>query len=182
MMLFEEALENNRRDITLAMMNNYPKLLPKFMADKDKVSPLVEIILNMNLELYSLKRQEQNFEKVLRSIKEAFFKHGEKEPLRSCVKAMRFCSTESQGDLQDCAHTKLKELEYELITKLKSAIKQVEGGDDDYSFLVNLKSVYELQLAKCVPIETLFEDFVRILEGNRNMSGFTIKERCNCSR
>ncbi|RZC93867.1 hypothetical protein C5167_016561 [Papaver somniferum] len=165
----KEALENNRRDITLAMMNNYPKLLPKFMADKDKVSPLVEIILNMNLELYSLKRQEQNFEKVLRFIKEAFFKHGEKEPLRSCVKAMSFCSTESQGDLQDCAHTKLKELEDELIAKLKSAMKQVEGGDDDYSFLVNLKRVYELQLAKCVPIETLFEDFVRILEGNRNM-------------
>ncbi|RZC53339.1 hypothetical protein C5167_012201 [Papaver somniferum] len=165
----KEALENNRRDITLAMMNNYPKLLPKFMADKDKVSPLVEIILNMNLELYSLKRQEQNFEKVLRFIKEAFFKHGEKEPLRSCVKAMSFCSTESQGDLQDCAHTKLKELEDELITKLKSAMKQVEGGDDDYSFLVNLKRVYELQLAKCVPIEILFEDFVRILEGNRNM-------------
>ncbi|KAI3930532.1 hypothetical protein MKX01_036978 [Papaver californicum] len=165
----KEALENNRRDITLAMMNNYPKLLPKFMADKDKVSPLVEIILNMNLELYSLKRQEQNFEKVLRFINEAFFKHGEKEPLRSCIKAMSFCSTESQGDLQDCAHTKLKELEDELITKLKSAMKQVEGGDDDYSFLVNLKRLYELQLAKFVPIETLFKDFVKILEENRNM-------------
>ncbi|KAI3913916.1 hypothetical protein MKW92_029172, partial [Papaver armeniacum] len=167
-----KALENNRQDITLAMMNNYPKLLPKFMADKDKVSPLVDIILNMDLELYSHERQEQNFDKVLRFIKEAFFKHGEKEPLRSCVKAMSFCSTESQGDLQDYAETKLKELEDELITKLISAMKQVEvyplsflrpllfeGGDDDYSFLVNLKRVYELQLAKFVPIETLFEDF-----------------------
>lgn len=51
--------ENNRRDITLAMMKNYPQLLRKFMADKAKVPPLVEIILHMNLELYSLKRQEQ---------------------------------------------------------------------------------------------------------------------------
>ncbi|MCL7022243.1 hypothetical protein MKW94_022829, partial [Papaver nudicaule] len=166
----KEALNNNRRDITLAMMNNYPKLLLKFIADKDKVSPLVEIILSMNIELYSLKREEQNFEKVLQFTKEAFFKHGEKEPLRSCVKALSFCSTESQGELQDCVHTKLKELEDELITKLKSAIKQVEGGDEDYSLLVNLKRLYELHLAKFVPIETLYEEFVRFLEGNRNMN------------
>lgn len=39
-------------------MKNYPLLLRKFMADKGKVPSLVEIILHMNLELYSLKRQE----------------------------------------------------------------------------------------------------------------------------
>ncbi|MCL7029177.1 hypothetical protein MKW94_002911, partial [Papaver nudicaule] len=139
------------------------------MADKDKVTLLVEIILNMNLELYSLKRQEHNFEKVLQFIKEAFFKHGEKEPLRSCVKAMNYCSTDSRGELQDCAHTKLKELEDELLTKLKSTMKQVEEWDDDYSFLVNLKRLYELHLAKSVPFETLYEDFVRILEGSKIM-------------
>lgn len=51
--------ENNRRDITVAMMKNYPQLLRKFMADKAKVSSLVEIIVHMKVELYSLKRQEQ---------------------------------------------------------------------------------------------------------------------------
>lgn len=51
--------DNNRRDITVAMMKNYPLLLRKFMADKAKVPYLVEIIVHMNLELYSLKRQEQ---------------------------------------------------------------------------------------------------------------------------
>lgn len=51
--------ENNRKDITVGMMKNYPQLLRKFMADKAKVSSLVEIIMFMKLELYSLKRQEQ---------------------------------------------------------------------------------------------------------------------------
>lgn len=51
--------ENNKRDITVAMMKAYPQLLRKFLSDKDKVAPLVEIIVHMNLELYSLKRQEQ---------------------------------------------------------------------------------------------------------------------------
>lgn len=58
-------------------------------------------------------------------MKEAFFKHGDKDPLRACVKAIHFCCTESQGELQDFARNKLKELEDELITKLKSAIKEV---------------------------------------------------------
>lgn len=58
-------------------------------------------------------------------MKEAFFKHGEKDALRSCVKAINFCSTGSQGELQDFAQNQLKELEDELIAKLKSAIKEV---------------------------------------------------------
>lgn len=58
-------------------------------------------------------------------MKEAYFKHGEKEAIRSCVKAINFCSTESQGELQDYARTKLKELEDEIIAKLKSALKEV---------------------------------------------------------
>lgn len=58
-------------------------------------------------------------------MKEAFFKHGEKEALRSCVRAISFCSTESQGELQDFARNNLKELEDELIAKLKAAIKEV---------------------------------------------------------
>lgn len=55
----QEIFEHNRRDITVAMMKNYSQLLRKFMADKAKVPSLIEIILHMNLELYSLKRQEQ---------------------------------------------------------------------------------------------------------------------------
>ena len=52
-------IENNRRDVTISMMRRYSQLLRKFMADKAKVAPLVEIIIHMHLELYSLKRQEQ---------------------------------------------------------------------------------------------------------------------------
>lgn len=51
--------ENNRRNITVSMMKSYPQLLRKFISDKGKVAPLVEVISHMNLELYSLKRQEQ---------------------------------------------------------------------------------------------------------------------------
>ncbi|CAK9185210.1 unnamed protein product [Ilex paraguariensis] len=164
-----EMLENNRRDITLSMMKNYPQLLRKFMADKEKISSLVEIILHMNLELYSLKRQEQNFKTVLQLMKEAFFKHVEKDALRSCVKAINFCSTESRGELKDFAQNKLKELEDELIAKLKSAIKDVVDGDDEYSLLVSLKRLYELQLSRPITIESLYDDMVGILQNFRSL-------------
>lgn len=65
----------------------------------------------------------QNFKTVLQLIKDAFFKHGDKDSLRSCVKAMAFCSTESKGELRDFAQNKLKELENELIVKLRFAMK-----------------------------------------------------------
>lgn len=55
----QETLENNRREITTVMMKSYPQLLQKYVADKAKVSSLVEIILLLKLELFSLKRQEQ---------------------------------------------------------------------------------------------------------------------------
>ena len=67
----------------------------------------------------------QNFKTVLQLMKEAFYKHGDKDTLRSCVKAMNFCNSESRGELQDFAQNKLKELEDELIAKLKSAMKEV---------------------------------------------------------
>ncbi|KAK6239286.1 hypothetical protein QUC31_004755 [Theobroma cacao] len=165
----KEIFENNRRDITVAMMKNYPLLLRKFMADKAKISSLVEIIVYMNLELYSLKRQEQSFKTVLQLIKDAFFKHGEKDALRSCVKAIKFCSTESRGELQDFARNKLKDLEDELLDKLKSAIKEVIDGEDEYSLFVNLKRLYELQLSRPVSIESLYGDSITILHSFRNL-------------
>lgn len=157
----KEILENDRRDITVAMMKNYPPLLRKFMADKAKVTLLVEIILHMKLELYSLKRQEQYFKDVVQLIKDAFFKHGEKDALRACVKAICYCCIESRGELQDFAQNKLKELADELIAKLKTAMKEVD--EDEYSLLVNLKRLYELQLSIYVPIESIFQDIVTTL-------------------
>jgi pentatricopeptide repeat protein len=129
----KEVLDNNKREVTAGMMKHYPQMLRKYLVDKVKVSSIVEIIMHMKLELYSLKRQEQNFMTVLQLIKEAFFKHGEANTLKSCVKAITFCASESQADLQDSAQNKLKELEDELVLKLRSAIKQAGVSEDEYS-------------------------------------------------
>ncbi|KAK6283664.1 hypothetical protein POUND7_002616 [Theobroma cacao] len=70
-------------------------------------------------------KAQKNFKVVVQLIIDAFFKHGEKDALRSCPKAIQFCCTESPGELQDFSHNKLKDLEDELTKKLKSAMKEV---------------------------------------------------------
>ncbi|KAL9228113.1 hypothetical protein vseg_003727 [Gypsophila vaccaria] len=168
----KEAMETSKREVTTAMMKSYPQLLRKYVGDNAKAPPLVEIALYMNLELYSLKRQEQSFKAVLQLMREAFFRHGDKDTLRTCVKAVNFCSEESKGELQEFANNKLKELEDELLSKLKTAMKEVEDFDDDvdkYPLLVNLKRLYELQLSRFVPIDSLFDEFASMLESFRNV-------------
>ncbi|XP_075489821.1 sister-chromatid cohesion protein 3-like [Primulina tabacum] len=165
----KEMFENNKRDITVAMMKTYPQLLRKFLSDKYKVAPLIEIIVHMNLELYSLKSQEQNFKATLQLMREAFFKHGDKDSLRSCVRAFKFCATESQGELQDFGQNQVKELEDEIMVKLKSALKDVVNGGDEYSLLVNVKRLYEMQLSRKVPLESLYQDLVHVLQSFRNI-------------
>ncbi|KAL6980861.1 hypothetical protein U1Q18_022497 [Sarracenia purpurea var. burkii] len=151
-------IENNRQDVTISMMKRYSQLLRKFMADNAKIATLIEIINHMNLELYSLKRQEdlvRNFKYVLQLVKEAFCKHGEKDILRCCLKAINFCNAESRGELQDFAQNMLKKLEDQLIAKLKAAMREV--------------AVYELQLSRSVPIESLYEDMAIFLQSFRNL-------------
>lgn len=62
---------------------------------------------------------------MLQLIKETFFKHGDKDALRSCVNAIDYCTTGSRGELQDYAQNISKELEDELIVKVKAAIREV---------------------------------------------------------
>jgi cohesin complex subunit SA-1/2 len=68
----------------------------------------------------------QNFKAVMDLISDAFFKHSERATLRSCIKAIVFCSIEGTADLQDYAQNKINDLESELVSKLKNAIKEVE--------------------------------------------------------
>ncbi|XP_015160451.1 sister-chromatid cohesion protein 3-like isoform X1 [Solanum tuberosum] len=131
----KDVFEISKSDITISMMRNYPQLPHKFMSDKAKIHHLLEIIVHMNLERDSLKRQDQNFTSAVLLKKRAFLKHGVKEALRSRVKAVNFCATVSCGELQDFALNKFKGIEDELVIKLKSALKEVADGDDEYSLL-----------------------------------------------
>jgi len=41
------------------LLTRYPHLLRKYMSDKAKISPLVDMMVLLKLEMYSFKRQEK---------------------------------------------------------------------------------------------------------------------------
>ncbi|WMV58802.1 hypothetical protein MTR67_052187 [Solanum verrucosum] len=90
------------------------------------------------------------------------------EILRSCVKTLKYCATESYGELQDFALNKLKGIGDELIIILKSAIKEV-ACDDEYSLLLNLIRLYALQLSRQISIESLLNDLAVISKNFRTI-------------
>lgn len=45
----------------------------------------------------------------------------------------------------------------------------MQNGGDEYSLLVNLKRLHELQLLHKVPLDSLYQDLVHILKSFRNI-------------
>ena len=46
---------------------------------------------------------------------------------------------------------------------------ELQGGGDEYSLLVNLKRLYDLQLSRAVPIESVYGDIVKTLQNFRSL-------------
>ncbi|KAH0747453.1 hypothetical protein KY285_009110 [Solanum tuberosum] len=163
-----DVFEISKRDITISMMRNYPQLPHKFMSDKEKIHHLLEIIVHMNLERNSLKRQDQNFTSAVLLKKKAFLKHGVKEALRSCVKALNFfCATVSCGE-QDFALNKFKGIEDELVIKLKSALKEVAW----WLFRKATFASTELEALGYSPDESILQKFWKLCERQLNIPDF----------
>ncbi|KAG6398346.1 hypothetical protein SASPL_139804 [Salvia splendens] len=168
----KKMFENSKCDIMTALLETYPRLLRKFMPDKDKVVPLVQIICHMNL-----KGQEQNFKDILKLIIEAYCKHEDEVTLRAYAKAFKFCASESRGELQVFGRNQIKCLDDDLVARLKPAMKVVVvetytlcicliddalNGGDKHSLLVILKRVHELHFFVNVPLCRLYQDLVDI--------------------
>ncbi|MCO5549119.1 hypothetical protein L7F22_002585 [Adiantum nelumboides] len=171
----KESLENSRNEITAALIKTLPKILRKFLADKAKIPHIVDLVMHMNLEQFNLKRQEQTFSQVMQLLKEAFFKHGEENVLKACVKALAFCGGESQADLSDSAQQTMKLMEDELVLKLRSALKEAGVVEDDYSLTVNLRRLHQLQLNRPLTNDSLFADLTGLLENFNNLEDEVIQ-------
>lgn len=54
----------------------------------------------------------------------------------------------------------------------------VQGGNDEYSLLVNLKRLYELQLLKPVLVESMYDEVASTLRNFRNLDEEVLKDLC----
>ncbi|KAF9604949.1 hypothetical protein IFM89_011316 [Coptis chinensis] len=99
---------------------------------------------------------------------EEFFKLG--DSITSCLKAIIFCSTNGNGGFEDFVLIKLKELQDDLLAKLKSTMEETVEAGDECSLLVKLKRLCEMQLQMSIPIKCFYEVSIRILTEYRHMN------------
>eukprot|EP00897_Mesotaenium_endlicherianum_P001304 jgi/Mesen1/1200/ME000128S00174 len=168
-----DALESSRHELTSALMKPLPQILRKFLADKSKVRQLAEVVLHLDLELFSIKRQESSFAATVELLKEAFFRHGDEETVGSCVRALAFCAREGHAELKDAAQHMLSQTGAELLVKLQAVIRQTGGPEneeeEEYALLVNLRRAHQYQLAGEALDGHAFGSFTGLLEDFSNL-------------
>lgn len=54
----------------------------------------------------------------------------------------------------------------------------MQDGNDEYSLLVNLKRLYELQLLKPVLVESMYDEIALTLRNFRNLDEEVLKDLC----
>lgn len=121
----QTAAASHKQELTLALAQALPDLIHKYQTDPLKASALVGTVPDLNLDVYSLKRQEAAFESLLRAVSEVLLKHVEPDAVAHCAGALVHCTQHGPHAIQELAHVRLKETAQELIASLSSAADAV---------------------------------------------------------
>lgn len=108
----------------------------------------------------------QNFTIVLNLIKEAFFKHGDENILKTCIQVLSFAANESEGDLRDSANQVIKEIADDLLVKLRSAISEARVISLEFVSIYSLVSLHSpIYIAEYFEIENITLDLQSAILG-----------------
>lgn len=86
------------------------------------IGTFARMIPYINIELFSLKRQEANFSKLLNKMKEGFFRHSYTECILSCCKSITCCTNEGKSNTRDLAKAILLEVEQQCSSDLDKSL------------------------------------------------------------
>lgn len=65
-----------------------------------QASALVSIVADLNLEMYSLKRQESSFESLVRGVADVLGKHVQPDVVANCARTLVHCSQHGPDAIQ----------------------------------------------------------------------------------
>ncbi|KAI8103108.1 hypothetical protein M9434_005893 [Picochlorum sp. BPE23] len=111
-----------RQEVSLAMQKDLDPLIEKYQTDASMIAIFARMIPYTNIELFSLKRQEANFSKLLNKMKEGFSRHCDPECVLSCAKSIVWCTNEGKSNTRDIAKATLLEIEQECSADLEKAM------------------------------------------------------------
>lgn len=120
-----------KQEVTLLLEKEFQSLLEKFQSDSAMVSIFARMIPFMKLDLFSLKRQESSFTKILDTLREVMFRHTDQDCILSCSKAISWCMTQGKSNTRDLARAVFTKAQDEASSSLSKAIELITKLGDD---------------------------------------------------
>ncbi|KAL0028278.1 hypothetical protein WJX79_006817 [Trebouxia sp. C0005] len=121
----QTAAASHKQELTLALTQSLPDLIHKYQTDTVKACALVSIIPDLNLDMYSLQRQEAGFQALLRAVADVLLKHVEADTVAHCARTLVHCTQHGPQAIQDLATVRLNETVEELAHKLTASTHAV---------------------------------------------------------
>jgi cohesin complex subunit SA-1/2 len=118
----KNAQSTAMQELTLLLQKDLESLIRKYQSDPFMISILVRLVPMMKLELYSLKRQEPAFAKLLNLISEAMFKHSDAECVKACSMSLAWCTVAGKSNTRDIASSTFVNAVHEAASGLENAV------------------------------------------------------------
>ncbi|KAL3143333.1 hypothetical protein ABBQ38_002169 [Trebouxia sp. C0009 RCD-2024] len=126
----QTAAAGHKQELTLALAEALPDLIHRYQTDPLKACALVGIIPDLNMDMYSLKRQEAGFEALLRAVAEVLLKHVDPDTVAHCARTLVHCTQHGPQATQDLAQARLKETVEKLTGKVAASVDAVLSISD----------------------------------------------------
>ena len=150
-----ESCNQSLEKITLAFTKHLPTLLTKYSVEDNVLAPLIQIIPYMKLEHYPLRQRLDEFESMLESVKDIYFKRVDTKVLDSTARTIAFCANDGYEGIRSSASKVLESVAKQLGDKLSQLLPKLlkskkDDDDDDDDDIIDEASGEALILKCCL--------------------------------
>jgi len=135
-----------KQNVTLLLQNELDPLINKFQSDPTVAATLVRTVPLMMVDLYSLKKQDAIFSKLMETIRDVMFRHADHECVRACSSALFFCTDTGKVNTRDIARAVFSKAQEQALEDLQSAVELVRrlgaGGDGSVDSIGAMTAAY----------------------------------------
>jgi hypothetical protein len=134
-----------KQNVTLLLQSELEPLINKFQSDPTVAATLVRTVPLMMVDLYSLKKQDAIFNKLMETIRDVMFRHADHECVRACSSALFFCTDTGKVNTRDIARAVFSKAQEQALEDLQSAVELARrlgaGGDGNAGSVGSVDSI-----------------------------------------
>ena len=120
-----------KQNVTLLLQNELDSLINKFQWDPMMGATLVRTVPLMMVDLYSLKKQDARFIKLMEIIRDVMFRHANHECVLACSRSLAFCTRTGKVNTKDIARAVFSKAGDQALCDLQAAVKLVGSKSND---------------------------------------------------